>query len=459
MNSPSALQAGLFASVNSAFLALTIPLLSADPADDTNAILTQNHALLKQIVMKTNNTDGMDLALPSKTFSPSRDILTINALFSLSLAFAIISSFLAVLGRQWLVCYRKRSGGGPDRQRWEQLERFLGAERWRLKPILDDVLPSLLQIGLIIFCASLILYLHYLSPTIAIIVGVPLYVGLAFFVGSALCTTRDSFCPFRSPLSDLLPWAARHLSSMLGKISSQQVKSAGDRTPSDSLSDDSRKLLQATALQRVICTSDDPTTLLCAMANTLSIKGPAVMERLWNDLIFQGRFHELFSNSRNGVLQLLGYNVTPETAASSRRLYCSAVAHILLTLDCEWESFKEFGQELSHFQMTTCLIPEELVLKSSPDLIRATLGFSFICLFFDPHILTDAELKAMRNHLTVYSRAIAECSDHRCLSLHSWTVLQLHTRQSRWKLPLEGLRNAYRGSVLCIGDRSMQTFI
>ncbi|KAG9032867.1 hypothetical protein FS837_002613 [Tulasnella sp. UAMH 9824] len=172
--------AGLFAGVNTAFLALTIPLLSADPADDTNALLTQNNAILMQLVTGRNDTVPTDSILPSASFSPSQDIFTINALFSLSLAFAIISSFLAVLGRQWLVYYRKRSGGGPDRQRWEQLKRFLGAERWKLEPILDDVLPSLLQIGLIIFCASLVLYLRHLSPAMSLIVGIPLYPIVTF---------------------------------------------------------------------------------------------------------------------------------------------------------------------------------------------------------------------------------------------------------------------------------------
>ncbi|KAG8963215.1 hypothetical protein FRC00_007280 [Tulasnella sp. 408] len=161
--------AGLFAGVNTAFLALTIPLLSADPADDTNALLAQNKAILMQLVAGRNDTVPTDSILPSAAFSPSHDIFLINALFSLSLAFAILSSYLAVLGRQWLVYYRKRGGGGPDRQRWEQLKRFLGAERWKLEPILDDVFPSLLQIGLIIFCASLVLYLRHLSPDISLI--------------------------------------------------------------------------------------------------------------------------------------------------------------------------------------------------------------------------------------------------------------------------------------------------
>ncbi|KAG8911187.1 hypothetical protein FRC01_005866 [Tulasnella sp. 417] len=139
--------AGLFAGVNSAFLALTLPLMSADPADDTNALLAQNNAILIQLVSGRNDSASLDTTLPSKSFAPSGAVLSVNILFALSLAFAIIASFLAVLGRQWLVYYRRRSGGGPDRQRWEQLKRFLGAERWGLELILDDILPSLLQTG------------------------------------------------------------------------------------------------------------------------------------------------------------------------------------------------------------------------------------------------------------------------------------------------------------------------
>ncbi|KIO34022.1 hypothetical protein M407DRAFT_37233, partial [Tulasnella calospora MUT 4182] len=93
--------AGLFAGVNSAFLALTIPLLSADPADDTNALLAQNNAILMQLLVGNNGTVASNPVLPSAEFTPSHNIFTINTLFSLSLAFAIISSFLAMLGRQW----------------------------------------------------------------------------------------------------------------------------------------------------------------------------------------------------------------------------------------------------------------------------------------------------------------------------------------------------------------------
>ncbi|KIO22224.1 hypothetical protein M407DRAFT_50359, partial [Tulasnella calospora MUT 4182] len=93
--------AGLFAGVNTAFLALTLPLMSPDPADDTNALLRDNNAILLNLALGRNDSLPNTNALPSETFAPTGKVVTINVLFSLSLTFAIISSFLAVLGRQW----------------------------------------------------------------------------------------------------------------------------------------------------------------------------------------------------------------------------------------------------------------------------------------------------------------------------------------------------------------------
>ncbi|KIO27193.1 hypothetical protein M407DRAFT_73553, partial [Tulasnella calospora MUT 4182] len=93
--------AGLFAGVNTAFLALTLPLMSPDPADDTNALLRDNNAILLNLALGRNDSLPNTNSLPSETFSPTGNILTINVLFSVSLTFAIISSFLAVMGRQW----------------------------------------------------------------------------------------------------------------------------------------------------------------------------------------------------------------------------------------------------------------------------------------------------------------------------------------------------------------------
>ncbi|KAG8891704.1 hypothetical protein FRC01_014558, partial [Tulasnella sp. 417] len=306
-------QAGLFAGVNTAFLALTLPLLSADPADDTNALLSQNNAILAQFLAGRNDSAPANSPLPSASFSPSSDIFTINALFALSLAFAIISSFLAVLGRQWLVYYRKRSGGGPDYQRWEQLRRYMGAERWRLQAILDDVLPSLLQIGLVIFCVSLILYLHHLNRAISLIVAIPMYVGLAFFVGSALCTVWDKFCPFHSPLSHMLLSVRSAISisqaakgfewrSLISAITSKRWLSSLVHGREE----DSLQSLHIITLKRAICTSDDPATLLYATSNILGITKVNQIEELWSDGAFRERFLEQYQNAYPRMLQLCG---------------------------------------------------------------------------------------------------------------------------------------------------------
>ncbi|KAG8919360.1 hypothetical protein FRC01_001326, partial [Tulasnella sp. 417] len=148
-------------------------------ADDTNA-------LVLQLVKGGNVTINSEADLPSATFSPPPAIYTVNVLFAVSLACALMSSFLAVLGQQWLVYYLKRSGGGAERQRKEQLRRQLGAQRWRLELVLDDILPDLLQVGLIIFCISFILYLRTLSGPMSFIISGIVGTALAIAVGAAI---------------------------------------------------------------------------------------------------------------------------------------------------------------------------------------------------------------------------------------------------------------------------------
>lgn len=171
--------------------------MKADPADDTNA-------LLLQLVTGGNSSIHSADDLPSATFTPSQNIFPVNILFSFSLTLAIISSFLAVLGQQWLVYYRKRSGGGVEHQRWEQLRRYLGVKRWRLEAILDDILPALLQSSLVIFCVALVVYLRTLSETLCYIIAAPMVVVLTILFLVAIAASWDHWCPFKSPLSHFL---------------------------------------------------------------------------------------------------------------------------------------------------------------------------------------------------------------------------------------------------------------
>lgn len=451
-------QAGLFAGINSAFLALTLPLLSADPADDTNALLTQNNAILMQLAMGRNDSLPNNSDLPSNSFYPSSNILAVNVLFSLSLTFALISSFLAVIGRQWLVYYRKRSGGGLDRQRWEQLKRFLGAERWRLELILDDILPSLLQIGLIAFCVALVIYLDSLNPTVSRIVGIPMYAGLAFFVGSAMCTIWDRFCPFQSPLSHLLSSFVRSIAPIWRFVQDFWIlhrgltyhtdvrRAARNRQEERSIkfkeftssifnSDWYRVLisirpeepidsLQVTALRRLICTSEDPATLLTSAANILTIHDSDRLIKLWGDEIFRARLMGLYRGSADRTLKFLGRGRV-ELASAVRQLYTAATAQFVVYMDLNIEDFLSVFRCLSEtegFRTSTIWIPEAMPHDTSPFYNQLSLTLAIISIFgFQPPVV---EIQNFCGYLGLYSDALIN-PDWRSLSLLAWIISQL----------------------------------
>ncbi|KAG8947799.1 hypothetical protein FRC04_010285 [Tulasnella sp. 424] len=295
--------AGLFAGVNSAFLALTLPMMSADPADDTNA-------LLFQLVKGGNATINSQADLPSASFSPPPAIYPVNVLFA-------------------------RSGGGAEHQRNEQLRRQLGAQRWRLELVLDDILPSLFQVGLVIFCISFVIYLRTLSGSMSTVVAGVVGTALAITVGAAVCVTWDRMCPYQSPLSHLLCWTVDRMKPLVTAFvwgfiflktyfkdvlrsgpqesdtdsetrpadlrmrswkSAQEITSRGltrlsrtVETPND---------LKVALLKRVILTSEHTTAIIYAATNLCAIDDRKSLLQLLNDAEFFDRLHDLSSTFR-----------------------------------------------------------------------------------------------------------------------------------------------------------------
>ncbi|KIO16058.1 hypothetical protein M407DRAFT_34308 [Tulasnella calospora MUT 4182] len=348
--------AGLFAGVNSAFLALTLPMMSANPADDTKA-------LLLQLVKGGNATINSEADLRSATFCPPSAIYPVNILFAVSLTCALMSSFLAVLGQQWLVYYRKRSGGGAEHQRKEQLRRQLGAQRWRLELVLDDILPSLLQVGLVIFCIAFVLYLRTLSGSTSFIVAAIVGAALAITVGAAVCATWDRMCPYQSPLSHLLCWTIDLLKPLLvasvwflvfikaysaclfrkdgdpergeldqrnQDLGTRQWKAA-QRITSRGLEWAGRKEettdnLVVASVKRVILTSEHTAALIHAATNICAIDDEESLRQLLKDAEFFDRLHGLFLTFLRSQLS------SPAKLQTLPRVAFHAVAAALLHL-------------------------------------------------------------------------------------------------------------------------------
>ncbi|KAG8913138.1 hypothetical protein FRC00_002965 [Tulasnella sp. 408] len=296
--------AGLFAGVNSTFLVFTLPQLSADSADDTNA-------LLLQIALGGNSNITSKEDLPSAKFVPSRRIYLVNVLLSVSLMLALFSSILAVFGQQWIVYYCKRAGGGPEHERWEQLRRYFGAKRWRLELVLDDLVPSLLQIGLVIFCTAFALYLGTLSQSLNRIIVWLLYVAAAIILAMAVCAAYDP-CRWM-----FFPTAMGIINAIWPNATGRQVPAQGEplglvKALIAELPDRYRSFksavtrsaehpddLKIEALRRVMCTSEDRDALVWAAMNLQVLRDERALSSLARDQEFYDRLSTLQEAARS----------------------------------------------------------------------------------------------------------------------------------------------------------------
>ncbi|KAG8909639.1 hypothetical protein FRC01_006822, partial [Tulasnella sp. 417] len=480
-NLPSgSLQAGLFAGINTTFLSLTLPALSKEPTDFTNALIAQNSAISMLLVTGRNDTmpPVSDFETPFEV--PLRAVIIV-ALLSMSLTFALMASFIAVLGRQWLIYYRKRSGGGPDRHRWDQLRRFLGAERWRLELILDDILPSFLQIGLLQFCIALMLFLNSINQTVAMITMIPIAVGLGFFAFSVTGAMWDKFCPFQSPISHFaftvfrmfvqlgssLIASSKFLCNGFIKIIDQPRHTCnslldairhtrfGVRRPSrwqllsffPDQQEETVSTLQVIALERVVCTSEDPASLLCAVAQIPCITNVSELRRLWKEDAFRESLLELYTNSYSRNLQLKATGQISPTLAA-RRLYVVAVTHFLLYLDLpqpyfdlvfphnalsQEEGFKDLG-----------MWNVEYAPGGSQIFVQTSLSHSIISMtMLQP---TAQDVETFCEYLSNCSEALT-IPNWRLLCLICWTIAQLPRIKSLHSTDLGSMAVAFRGDI------------
>ncbi|KAF9789704.1 hypothetical protein BJ322DRAFT_980551, partial [Thelephora terrestris] len=87
--------AGLFSAVTSAFIIQVNSQLQPDPADETAA-------LIRVLIYKIDNTTfGSDVPTLPQWTGPPRTLVHVQAILFASLAAALFSAFLAMLGKQW----------------------------------------------------------------------------------------------------------------------------------------------------------------------------------------------------------------------------------------------------------------------------------------------------------------------------------------------------------------------
>ena len=195
--------------MTSAFIIEVDPQLRPDSGDETVA-------LLRLLIYKIDNTTfGNDVPTIPQWTGPPRTLVYVQAILFASLAASLFSSFLAVLGKQWLNRYELKGLRGSDIERDQDRQRKLeGVEAWYFDLVMES-LPLMLQGALLLLGCALSLYLWGIDTTIAsVILGITSF-GFIFYLFIIIAAVATETCPYQTPASQFLCYLGRNFRNML----------------------------------------------------------------------------------------------------------------------------------------------------------------------------------------------------------------------------------------------------
>jgi hypothetical protein len=204
-------QAGLFSAVLTAFVVESYQSLQEDLAQTSVDIL-------RQISRQLANS-SVPAAPDSSHFQAQRSDVRVNVCWFVSLLLSLVVALFGIFLKQWMRTYMKWTDVTPDREAVVIRQfRHRGLETWRLGAILT-LLPTLLQLSVILFLSGLLVFLWNLDQMVAVVMAVLL--GITFLLVAAVTVLPAVFksCPFRSPLSEILAvsfWRVAHYAEFGG---------------------------------------------------------------------------------------------------------------------------------------------------------------------------------------------------------------------------------------------------
>jgi hypothetical protein len=204
-------QAGLFSAILTAFVVESYQSLQEDLAQTSVD-------LLRQISCQLANS-SVPAAPDSSHFQAQRSDVRVNICWFVSLLFSLVVALFGIFLKQWMRTYMKWTDVTPDQEAVAICQlRYRGLETWRLGAILT-VLPTLLQLSVILFLSGLLLFLWHLDKMVAHVMAVLLVI--TFFLVATVTVLPAVFksCPFWSPLSEILAvpfWPVVHYAEVVG---------------------------------------------------------------------------------------------------------------------------------------------------------------------------------------------------------------------------------------------------
>ena len=196
---------GLFSATVGAFIIASYPMLSPASGDQTVFILQQ---ISQQLSGLANGTVVTPKEYPP--FSPSTQIVCVNAMWILSLIISIACALLATMMQQWARQYVQlpQLRTIPRERAYVRSFLFLGLERFHM-PYMVELIPTLLHLSVFLFFVGLVIFLFTIFTTVAIIISVSVGIFSVAYIALTILPCASLNCPYRTPLSNL-SWTLWH---------------------------------------------------------------------------------------------------------------------------------------------------------------------------------------------------------------------------------------------------------
>ena len=155
--------------------------------------------LIYQTQMMRNSSLGPYVPVD---FSPPEYIVVVNALFYASLGVMLLAAFIAMLIKSWVREFDRglQAMSLPEQRAKTREFRYLGMERWKL-PEMVGILPSLIQISLLLFFIGLIVFLFQISKPAFGVTTAIFGIGILYYSITTSISVFVTSSPFHSPLS------------------------------------------------------------------------------------------------------------------------------------------------------------------------------------------------------------------------------------------------------------------
>jgi len=117
-----------------------------------------------------------------------------------SLMISLLAAFVAMLGKQWLNRYLRKSGGSMIERCGDRQRKFNGLEKWPLHFFVES-LPVMLQAALLLLACGLCRHMLTINASVAYTLISLTGLGVGFYVAIVIAGVTSYGCPFQTPAS------------------------------------------------------------------------------------------------------------------------------------------------------------------------------------------------------------------------------------------------------------------